>query len=153
MIASNIHILNISSANSVLDKVKAKYQYDRNDTAYWYPLNVNELPFDEGNALYIDKNIMMPKLGDIKNVYSVSNGIYCILAYWIKHNYVLEINDLDFEYMGRNVCVEYFCVTKDFASVLYVSHEGTVTFAGEKLDAVKAILEPLKHEWNVYHGG
>ncbi len=153
MIASNIHIPDTASVNSVLERVKAQYYYDRNDEVYWYPLNVNELPFDEENALYIDKTIMMHKLDDIKKLYGVSDGIYCILAYWIKDKYVLEINDLDFTYMHRNVCVEYFCVTKDFTSVIYVSHEGTVTFAGEKLDAVKAILEPLRHEWNVYHGG
>lgn len=142
MNSGNVRVLDAAEAAFVLEKAKSLYQYDRSKRRYWYPLNVYDLPYNEENTLFIDESIMEPKLDEIKKLYDVDSGIYCILAYWMKADYVLEISDLDFRYM-RSICMEYFCMAKDFASVLYVSHEGTVAFVGEKLDAARKILAPL----------
>jgi hypothetical protein len=40
-----------------------------------------------------------------------------------------------------------------FRSILYVGHEGTVTFSGKLLLKVKDLLRPIRHAWNDYRGG
>jgi hypothetical protein len=116
------------------------YEAWRYDTTYWYPLN--NMPGDD--KLFISPARIEPYLHAIyrllrlpkEHIYEYGESVY-------DHPYCAEVDELG-DYSG---CECAFC-PKDFAWIIYFSHENTVTFAGAIVPQIKEILRAEMEHWN-----
>lgn len=111
--------------------------------SYWDPLN--ETTKDE--TLFIMHKYMAQHQQDLsKSILNVYGWIFRYGEGFIERYECVQADWLNFEYSGR----ETIYTNRDTTWVIYLSHEGTVTFAGEILPNVKNILSDQQSKWNKF---
>lgn len=107
---------------------------------YWYPLKGD---FDE-NKLFLNVEYFEPYRDRLRALAGLPGvRLYEYGESYYEDGQLLEVDDID-GYCG-NECAY---LPKDLSWILYFSHEGTVTFAGEILPMVRELLEPEWEHWN-----
>lgn len=114
-----------------------KWEYS---TAYWYPLSGE---FDE-TKLYLDAELLEPYWDRLLELLDLSEKrVYEYGESWYIGEHCAEVDDL-YGYCGN----EAVYVPKDLSWIIYFSHEGTVTFGGTIVPAVKELLKDEMEHWN-----
>jgi|GEM_PF-1186415 len=86
------------------------------------------------------KDFIIKKYGQVFYL-SINKQSY----YWWRENY-FEMSD-KVEFDDSRMC-ESVMFPKDFSFLIYVSHDQTITFAGQIVDNIKKILSPVAHKYN-----
>lgn len=106
----------------------------------WYPLNGG---FDE-NKLYLDVDFLEPYMDRLLKLLALPEElVYEYGESWYVGEHCAEVDDL-YGYCGN----EAVYVPKDLSWIIYFSHEGTVTFGGSIVPAVKVLLKDEMEHWN-----
>lgn len=107
---------------------------------YWYPLNGG---FDDGK-LYLDFDVLEPYMDRLLELLGLpEQRVYEYGESWYVGEHCAEVDDL-YGYCGN----EAVYVPKDLSWIIYFSHEGTVTFGGSIVPAVKDLLRNEMEHWN-----
>lgn len=108
--------------------------------AHWYPLTGE---FDD-RKLYLDAEILDPYMDRLLELLGLpEKRIYEYGESWYIGEHCAEVDDL-YGYGGNEVVY----VPKDLSWIIYFSHEGTVTFGGVIVPAVKELLREETEHWN-----
>lgn len=108
--------------------------------AYWYPLTG---AFDE-SKLYLDVGVLGPYMDRLLDLLGLpEKRVYEYGESWYVGEHCAEVDDL-YGYGGN----EAVYVPKDLSWIIYFSHEGTVTFGGTIVPAVKELLRDEREHWN-----
>lgn len=109
--------------------------------AYWYPLAG---ALDE-SKLYLDAEILEPYMDRLLELLGLpEERVYEYGESWYVGEHCAEVDDV-YGYCGN----EAVYVPKDLSWIIYFSHEGTVTFGGDIVPAVKELLKDEKEHWNI----
>ena len=108
----------------------------------WYPLAGG---FDE-SKLYLDAELLEPYMDRLLDLLGLpEERVYEYGESWYIDEHCAEVDDL-YGYGGNEVVY----VPKDLSWIIYFSHEGTVTFGGDIVPAVKKLLRDEMEHWNKY---
>lgn len=114
-----------------------KWEYS---TAYWYPLVGT---FDE-NKLFLDSELLEPYIERLLELLGLpEKRVYEYGESWFVGEHCAEVDDL-YGYGGNEAAY----LPKDLSWIIYFSHEGTVTFGGDIVPAVKELLRDEMEHWN-----
>lgn len=111
--------------------LKNKFDFDswsnQSDNYYWEPLaqTLNNQPF-----IYFDDEVLKKKeISSLVNIIELISGdrVYLLTEGWKNINYEVETSNINFDWIESAYC--------DYETnwLIYISHEGTVTFSGEQL--------------------
>lgn len=109
-------------------------------TACWYPLQGKP---DEG-MLFLHAEILEPYMDRLLKLLGLpENHVYEYGESCFVGEHCAEVEDL-YGYGGNEAAY----LPKDLSWIIYFSHEGTVTFAGTIVPAVRELLIDEKDHWN-----
>lgn len=107
---------------------------------YWYPMKGG---FDD-SKLYLGVDILEPYMERLLVLLGLpENRVYEYGESWYVGEHCAEVDDL-YGYGGN----EAVYLPKDLSWIIYFSHEGTVTFGGSIVPAVKELLKDETEHWN-----
>ena len=121
-----------------------------NPNALWYPLDGDWRP--DAPCMYVMDWIVKPYWDEIAKLLCPDGErvFVCHHNYaghdWMEDPFVAEI---DRDYMDPDGS-EVAYTNKDFTRILYVCHENTLSFAGDWVPAVQAVLASERKRWNKY---
>jgi hypothetical protein len=122
-----------------------KWGYD----GYWYPIREGDTP---ANVLFLMTEYVLPfeqKIIDAIKGISLISKYYAIDECRDDYKHSIENFSLAL-YQGS----ETFCCDDTFEWVVYGSHEGTVSFGGDKLlPQIRELLKNYKNKFNLKNGG
>lgn len=124
--------------------------WEYNPNALWYPLDGDWRP--DAPCMYVMDWIVKPYWDEIAKILCPDGErvFVCHHNYagrdWMGDPFVAEI---DRDYMNPDGS-EVAYTNKDFTRILYVCHENTLSFAGDWVPAVQAILAGERERWNKY---
>ena len=138
-LGANRKLSDIESAK-IRKKLAEKWGYDR----YWYPLDGKP----HTGALFLMDEYVTPFEEEIVDfIQAISLNRFYTIAEG-RHDYKHPISEFTLSlYDGT----EKICCNDTFEWVVYASHEGTISFGGEKLvPKIKEILKPYESKFNLW---
>ena len=144
------HILTGDEARVAVNEFREVWGYE--PPALWYPLMGDQKP--DAPCMYVMDWVVKPYLESVLALLCPDGErvLECHadhLAYrdpWREEILVAEIDRHDIQ---PNAC-EVAYTDKSFTRMLYVSHENTLSFAGDWVPAVQAVLADERKRWNKY---
>ena len=122
----------------LLERFRTVWEYDSRD--YWYPLS----QAGPGEKLFLMEDLVEQKEEALLTLLRLpEQHMYCCEEKLYPVDAVQETNEFSF-YGG----LEKAYTDKDFAWMIYCSHEQTVTFAGSILPQIKELFKEEKDHWN-----
>ena len=121
---------------------------------YWYPLKnlIMSIPVAAYDIRKIYNDFCTEQMLHILNDFNVKS----VYAVQLDHNHVLQLNNLDALFLEKDEfgfvfpwCTETYYYDDPQTWMIYVSHEGTITFAGEELVASANKILPERYLYNI----
>ena len=125
--------LKAEDAKKVLTMLKKEFHYSPSE--YLFPMNEVK---PSANCFYVNlKDISEKKMVEIKKlILSEFKSVYYTDENLSLESIVEETDVLDFKHSYEAVYTD-----KSFEWLIYVSHEGTITFAGSIVSKIKSLLK------------
>ena len=112
------------------------------ENSYWYPLSNVDLRGRD--AFFISADVLEPYMDAVQALLGLpQQHVYCLSESAFARPNCFEVSEIE-RYGGT----ESIYAAKDVSSVVYCSHEATVTFAGAIVSAAKKLLAGEKAHWD-----